>query len=220
MDFDDQLWTLLQGLWATLCLTFLLCAKVYGQAVTYASPNPSFPSYIFTQGGTAGSLFRANTTMSVTALGMQGDGGRGLGVLSDSHEVGLWTASGLLLAQASFAAGSQSSPDGFDWASLTSPVRLEAGSSYILGESFPDDVDADGDPLASRAAIDPSFTYLGSRFITTSGGLTFPTGVYPGLDIGWFGPNLQAQVVPEPSALALIVVGAFVLCSLRLSGHF
>jgi hypothetical protein len=150
-----------------------------------------------------GYSFTVNTSIDVTSLGVydyQADG------LSGSHDVGLWTSSGALLASTTVPAGTGAILDSsFRFTSITA-VPLTAGETYYVGATK---TYADGDiwlpdPLSLVAA--PEITYVGRQYEFYSGTLVFP-GLSGSSATGYFGGNFQFSSVPEPSTIVLAALG-------------
>jgi Bacterial TSP3 repeat len=136
-------------------------------------------------GVTLGWEFSLDGPMVLTDLGIFDLGGDGL---VESHQVGLWDASGTLVASTTFAAGTSASLDGlFRYAPIT-PVLLGAGS-YTLGVHYP--TASGGDPVRydNSLAFADGVTFLDSK---QSVGPSFeqPTFGTPS-DPGFFGPNAR-----------------------------
>lgn len=164
---------------------------------------------IFDGPWTLGYQFKATGAITVTALGAYDLGGDGFAV---SHDVGLWDASGNLLASTTVSS-SDALTDMFRYHSI-SGVDLTAGETYYVGA---DNYGYGGDP------------YLLDADITNSAGATYLTGAYNASDTlafpvftfdahGYFGGNFQygeTSNVPEPASLGLIAAGMLGLTALR-----
>lgn len=128
----------------------------------------------------------------------------------NSHPVGLWDASGNLLASVTLGAGT-SAPlsDQFRYGHLASAVMLSAGTRHVLGGGYKG---ADEDHLivnfhGDQALYDPAVTGSDVRYFVGAG-FTFPASVTPsGSELG---PNAIFTVVPEPGVPALLI--AITLC--------
>jgi len=161
---------------------------------------------------TLGYSFLVNSAITVTGLGVFDDNSDGLNV---SHDVGLWDASGNLLASTTVAAGTVAPLNGFYRMASISGVSLTAGNIYYVGSV--NGIDNDGwlqDPSSLVAA--PEITYLSRQYEFSGGGLVFPDLVGSG-STGYFGGNFEfgTSTVPEPGSLLMLgsgvlaVAGAF-----------
>ncbi len=168
---------LLAGLIAS---TSLLSAATLG--VTTSNDNV----FMNTGTWTLGYSFLVNSSITVTGLGVFDAGSDGLNV---SHDVGLWDASGNLLASTTVAAGIVDPLNGFYRMSAISGVSLTAGNIYYVGSV--NGIDNDGwmqDPSVLTAA--PQITYLSRQYEFSGGGLVFPDLVGSG-STGYFGGNFE-----------------------------
>lgn len=161
------------------------------------------------QSATAGWAFRVGAeAVEVKALGMY-DATNGM---QDPHRVGLWTAGGALLAEATLPSGTASQRIGsYRYVAIT-PVILAPNQTYVVGAYFGPVADqcgtACGDVMLYRGdeVYDPRITFAQSRQTLSIGGagsLAFPN-VFAGVDEGFFGPNflLSADLTPDPFAFA------------------
>ena len=99
---------------------------------------------------TLGYSFLVNSPITVTGLGVFDENSDGLNV---SHDVGLWDASGNLLASTTVAAGTVDPLNGFYRMAAISGVSLTAGNVYYVGSV--NGIDNDGwlqDPSTLIAA--------------------------------------------------------------------
>lgn len=150
----------------------------------------------FTNGSwTLGFQFTPTTNITVTALGSYFQAG-----VSDTHDVGMWTAGGTLLASTGVT-GSGAATDGFQYAAIT-PLNLLAGTTYVVGgETLSDNYALDS---GKSFTVGPDLSYI--VHVETSGGsLSFPTNAYTTFD-DW-GGTFQYNAVPEPGTLALFGSG-------------
>src|SRR4051812_40535085 len=85
--------------------------------------------------GTAGYGFTVGSSpLQVITLGVWDLGADGL---TNTHQVGLWTNSGTLLAMVEVPSGTGGTLQGeFRYANLSSPVTLTAHETYVLGASY------------------------------------------------------------------------------------
>ena len=108
--------------------------------------------------------------INVTHLGVLdgGSDGPGLGV---AHDVGLWTAAGILLATTTVD-NSGTLQDGHRYAAIT-PVVLSAGQTYTLGAYYP--LFFTGDKLIATIFTPPPFVSLNTEALLEPGqALAFP----------------------------------------------
>jgi hypothetical protein len=143
--------------------------------------------------------------LSVHRLGVNDIGGDGL---DSMNIIGLWREGGSLLATAILPSG-KSAPleSGFRWFDLTTPVLLDANTTYRLGVQANLDMRASGfvnDPIS------PNVNLVGAVRNNQQGNLTYP-GTAPFSGQAIVGPNMGYTVVPEPSTFALLVSAAIAL---------
>jgi len=163
------------------------------------------------------------TDLIVSKLGIYDYQSNGLLV---AHDVGLWTNSGTLLGSATVSSGLSGELIGeFRYADLGSPIVLTSGSSYILGAFYST---TGGEPLRDRSdtyqsnkwpTMDTSYAsfYIygnSSQARIDANALGFPN-MGPIVGNGYIGPNLYFAAVPEPSSIALLLVGGTAMGLLR-----
>jgi len=155
---------------------------------------------------TLGFQFTANQAVTVTALGVFDDSQNGL---VDSHQIGLWNSSGVLLASTSVVSGTTDPlTNQFRYADITA-TTLTAGQTYTVGALYVDDKD----PLlfpgsVTGFATNAAITFDQNAYVVGSN-LTNPTSTSGG-GPSYFGPNFLfsgVQPVPEPSTLAVGLLG-------------
>lgn len=169
---------------------------------------------------TDGWAFTTSSPLEADALGFFDVGSNGL---ATSHQVGLWSSTGSLLAQvtvddASFPVASASSVGRWLFSDLASPILLPAGT-YVLGASIPDVgtltwfggfVPADEFMINvnyTTVMLSPGVKFDGERWATNDQ-FTFPNlSSSQSLLYSSFGPNLLATSVPEPGAPSLLGLG-------------
>jgi hypothetical protein len=161
---------------------------------------------------TLGNVFTVGTKpLTVTALGLFDSGTPGF---SQSHSVGLWTTSGTLLARADFLPGLNGFTDnGFQYLGLASPLILLAGTSYILGASYPSgttDLCYANDTIQYES-WGATVTYINSRYTASGAGFTFPRYTVGGLS--YVGANLEYTVPDQPDTFVLLL-GSGLVCGL------
>lgn len=148
--------------------------------------------------------FTVNNPFTVTALGFFDDGKDGF---SQSHDVGLYTSGGTLLASATVTTGNALTS--FWRFAAIAPLTLGTGSYVIAGTTGGENYPLNG---ASGIALNPNITF-GTDWFTLSNTLVFPTSS-SGLSDAWLAPNFLGQdngnpeeVVPEPATMTLLASG-------------
>jgi hypothetical protein len=162
--------------------------------------------------GTDGFEFRPDTDILVTALGYYDRNQDGLTL---AHPVAIYDMnSGSQLALTIVGPGSGSSLLGLFQYKTISPLRLQAGKSYMVAGFHPgsggNDLAADFNP-ATAVTIASGLTYQG-YFYSFNSSLTLPATA--GSPEMFFGPNFQFQAVPEPSTTVFFAVGGLALIAL------
>jgi hypothetical protein len=166
-------------------------------------------------GGTVGTRFAVGgTNILVQALGFEDPGADGL---TQSHQVGLWTDGGTLLASVTVPAGLGGTyDDGWRYVSIA-PILLTAGTTYVLGaETTAGDLFSDAD-VGSGV---PDFSYgsligdVNPTNVFSFSAFSFPNFNGGGTDLRWAPANVSALVaaaaVPEPSMLALVAIAGLI----------
>jgi len=158
---------------------------------------------------TVGNLFRVGTNpVTITSLGMFDAGQPGL---NQSHSVGLWSTSGSLLARTDFLPGMDGfTSNGFIYKNISTPVTLQANTSYVLGAYYPTG-STDGLYVNYTGGYEKwssVVTFNGSgRYTPDNAGFTFPDLQVGGMS--YVGPN--ALYVPEPATILLFGLGGMIL---------
>lgn len=154
--------------------------------------------------------FHIDSPLTIGAVGLWDEGKHPLNI---SHEVGLWTASQTLLLDVvvdnSSVDVASASPDGQWLFTPIGPFTLQPGD-YVMGAVWGDPMNG-ADPFRIMAnAVTSGLTYTAqcAKFQLNGLQLVFPDCGGGSLnDASYFGPNL-AVATPEPSTLALLVIGA------------
>jgi hypothetical protein len=152
---------------------------------------------------TLGYSFTANADVAAVGLATwdmwePGDGGQA--------EVGLWDASGNLLASVTVTDGSPTTGIA-DWSYtlLASPVALAAGETYYVGSFGPS---ADYTFQTAGFSVDPRIAFLQDAFVYNPDGLAFPSdwdGFGRLAGGGFLGGNVV--LAPEAFTWAMMLIG-------------
>jgi hypothetical protein len=201
---------------ATIGLALLLGMASASQASTLGLDVTS-DTQIFAPGvfRNIGWQFQVNAPILVDGLGLFDVNPAGL---SESHQVGLWTDGGTLLASTNLTSGSTSvaSASGAgDWLFADiAPIVLLPGT-YVTGGFFATSADS----VMANATITtvPQISFLASR-ASTEAAFAMP-GVYGLVEPGVFAANIRVQeapaAVPEPASLMLFGTGLATLAARR-----
>lgn len=192
--------------------------------VTFSGPQPSFE--IGSSGLVTGFEFTPQVNITVNSLGWNDLGSTpnsGPDGFLAPHLVGIYRLSDhALLTSVTLPAGTAAPlTDGFFRYGDVAPLTLTAGTTYVLagttngyvGNSSVNEP-TQNRTLGSEALINPSFTTGAWREGLTNNpsALEFPSFVLvANPSVLAFGPNLQFSVVPEPSSLCLMGLGASAL---------
>jgi opacity protein-like surface antigen len=193
-----------------------LCAVISSLAMTSGSfaavVHTAAIDFISTSGNgtsstsTRGYIFNVTQPVTVTGLSFFDLNSNGL---NESHDVGLWSPSGSLLASATVPSGTAAPLDSsgkFRFVLLSTPVTLAVGSSYRTGGLFL--VDSADSQFVNQTGLTnaPGVSYVSGAFINnTSATLTRPTNSFPsGIGGGSF-------VVPEPASLSMLCLAGLLM---------
>jgi len=189
----------------------LTVAGVFAASSAFATPPPGTTALTLSNvngDGSNGSYwtlgwgFSVNSQIDVTALGVYDSGQDGL---TEDHAVGLWDASGNLLASTIVPAGGGTLDNYFVFEPINGVV-LDPGN-YVVGARMEDEAYNPYSGTLPSITTAPEITYLIGLYIN-SGGLDFPTQLSNG---SYFGGNFQFEPVPEPSQIefgVLTLIGA------------
>jgi PEP-CTERM putative exosortase interaction domain len=168
--------------------------------------NPSGPFQSYNGAGEIdGFAFTATLPVDVTGLGIFA--GPSLTLPAGNFNVGLWTASGTLLASTAVTS-TDPSQDSFYFHPIT-PISLSAGQDYVVGAQMGGGVQT---YFGGAYTMADGLQYIGSRWVS-SASLVMPTD-YDGSasDPGYLGGNLLiGSATPEPSSTGLMVLGLFAI---------
>lgn len=167
--------------------------------------------------GVIGWEFIPSEDLEVTSLGYLDPTGAGF---SYSHEVGLFTLDGELISSTLVQADTASPIRGqFRYEEVT-PIVLSADVHYVIaGGTERERGYSSLGQAPDNLQFAPEVAFVGGR--THGGGtsqLRFPDYYFTTLP-GYFGPNFEYKVVPEPSVLGLMGIAVFVLSGRRGRGR-
>jgi hypothetical protein len=151
--------------------------------------------------------FQVIQPVAVVGLAVYDAAGDGL---NSSHTVWFWDSSGTVLATVTVAAGTVSPLIGnnlFRWATLTTPIYLQPGLSYVVAAGTDTDIYASVPP--GGQAVDPRIQFTESRIGNEANLPAMPTGTDTA--IGYFGGSIVVDDVPEPVTFLLLGLGMVLL---------
>jgi hypothetical protein len=171
----------------------IVAVQSYSGGFESTSPADSNYGWTFTVGA---------SSLSVSQLGLLDLGSSGF---ADAHKVGIWDSAGSLVTSVDFAAGETGTlNNGFRYLAVASPVTLQAGQTYSIGNWSSGGSDS---YLANTTATYSSDINFVGASIAPGGGFTAPNEVHSGLNYGAYGPNLEytsITPVPEPQEYATV----------------
>lgn len=179
-------------------------AQAQTAAIDFTSSLLGGVSVISTRG------YEFNTTSSVTITGLSVFDADALG-LAESHDVGLWDASGTLLASLTVPSGTAAPLDSsgkFRYVLLGSPVTLPVATGYRVGAVM---IVGTGDELFYNQvglSSAPGVSYVNGAFANNGiNTLSFPSSTFAsGFSGGSFVVG-SASTAPEPGTLVLVALG-------------
>ncbi len=190
-------------------LLFLVIGLLSGH--TFGQSTPALIDWtgevaVQTVTGTLGWVFTTNEPIIVTHLGVFDGGGDGL---NESHAIGLWRVVDTELVTTTVPSGTAATlEDDYRYVPI-SGVILDAGQTFVIGAHFTGFQEEIRHPTTSYAT-DPAITWVEGRNTGFAGGaLTVPTIVNPAP--GTFAMNFKFVPVPEPSSIAMLVMGGLAL---------
>lgn len=184
----------------------MICACSHALADSAAIEWAGNPQYVYSNGPyMMGYEFAVSTTQQASALGAFDD--QGDGFITGSHQVGLWTLSGTLLATTTVSS-SDALQGHFRYAAI-SGVTLNAGEHYIVAA---DNWGGGGDNWAWRETggmnliSAPGITHVQDKYAAGSGFMFAGTSEGTLRD-GFYGANLRVSAVPEPATYGMLGLG-------------
>ena len=152
---------------------------------------------------TFGYVFQPNVDIDVTALGfldVDADG------LAASHDVAVWDRLGNLLASTTV---SDSDPlTGFYRFATITPLRLTAGTDYVIASHDFRADDAIRDDQAVVSTVHPDITIVDGGFAFPSASITFLTNYYGDPSLYFNTASFEFTAVPEPPACSSWILWA------------
>ena len=192
---------------ATCATLALLTVRGFASAVSPTSITDSGAPFDLTSGWD----FNLAQSYLVTALDFYDSGA--VGGLLTSHQVGLWTSTGTLLASATIPAGTAAPLIGTYRSVAIVPIVLTPGF-YEVGGFVPGNSDKYVFDAAAFTTLS-GITYSASHVAT--GAFAFP-GSQNLVSTREFTANFEVAGAPEPASAALLGLGALLLAARRRRG--
>ena len=192
----------------------LLCCSVsYGLANNIiTNPGPGGTNSTDSNNTVGFDFTVGSAPLLIAALGLWD---QNLDGFSDSHKVGIWDNSGNLLGSVAISAGTVNPLSGeFRYVTLLTPITLLAGTTYVLGASYPSQVDRFVDNFEADQATFDSAVTSGNRRAIVGSGFAFPSFNFA--SGSYVGPNAQFTLVSNavPDRGPGLFVSALVLAGL------
>jgi len=197
----------------TVAVLAALAAPVQTEAQSLGVDFTGVTSHNNAANFTIGFSFTALTDATVTGLAYYD---RFMDGFQQSHDVGLWTAGGTLLASATLAAGTGAPLMGFFRTISIASVALVAGTQYIVGGTSGQGLD-DYTWDTTGFSQDPRIMFHNDVYAYdgVAGALTFPTLATGATQNGIFGGNIVMSTVPEPGSMILLLTGLVGVAAVR-----
>ncbi len=148
-----------------------------------------------------GMLFTPNRDITVDALGFYEVPNPKGGIVTGDEEVAIYDAGGTLLKSVDVTSSDPVS-GGYFWAGIN-PLTLSSGQTYTVDANTVDYSNWWGYGVVP--IVNSDIAYAGHKYDYTTS-LAFPTQTPGEAADAYYGPNLR--IVPEPSILGLLAVGA------------
>jgi hypothetical protein len=160
------------------------------------------PSVDLTNGAwSLGFAFQVNSPISVDGLSFYDDVKDGL---TQTHDVGLWTAAGTLIASTTVPAGTAAPLDGFFRVQSVTPFILPAGNYVVAAETGAENYTYYTYEPADFSTI-PQVSFLNDLWIS-SPTLAFPDSSTGGGLIGFFGANVHVGNEVPDAAFSIMLL--------------
>ena len=166
---------------------------------TTNTPREVMISEQFPFGNNLGWSFTVGSnSLTLSALGLYDAGGDGF---AESHPIGPWTSTGILVASTHVSFGTVAPLiDGYRYGSIT-PSLLNAGQTYVIGAWYQQN-SADAYIINSTQTFAPYITFGESQQPSSNPSTPpfgFPGGSSGTHNEGYFGPNFQFVAPPDLS---------------------
>jgi hypothetical protein len=183
-----------------------LIAGIETQAVPlYTSVGSGFSRDDAT--ATVGVIFTADSAMVISELGFIDNNLDGNNI---SHQVGLWTSTGILLGSVTIPSGTSAALIGqFRYEPLATPIPLINGSTYILGSYVQSNSGDIWQDTGVSYTLGLPVSNVGAAY--SLGSFSFPTNIFPGTAGPYIGPNMIEGVPDTGSTFGLLSLSLMAL---------